>query len=118
MRGGAVKARWHPRRGAAARGSGGTEDFRPGRPARCGRWDGHAGPMRQWRIERRHRDRRRESKENAHFCNYANGARGLSGWGRPVGVDLQERRGQWEPAGPKAEWAARSAGPKAWKKNF
>jgi hypothetical protein len=28
--------------------------------------------------------------------------------GRPVGFGLQERRGQREPAGPKAEWAARS----------
>jgi hypothetical protein len=30
----------------------------------------------------------------------------------------EERRGQREPAGPKDEWAARSAGPKARKKNF
>jgi hypothetical protein len=35
-----------------------------------------------------------------------------------VGFDLRERRGQQEPAGPKAEWAARSAGPKARKNNF
>ncbi len=74
--------------------------------------------MRQRRIERRRRDGRRESKEKAHFCNYANGARGLSGLGRPVGFGLRERRGQREPAGPKAEWAARSAGPKAKKKDF
>jgi hypothetical protein len=74
--------------------------------------------MRQWRIERRCRDERRESKEKAHFYNYANGARGLSGLGRPVGFGLRERRGQREPAGPKAEWAARSAGPKVRKKNF
>jgi hypothetical protein len=31
---------------------------------------------------------------------------------------ILERRGQQEPAGPKAEWATRSAGPKARKKNF
>jgi hypothetical protein len=74
--------------------------------------------MRQRRIERRHRDGRRESKEKAHFCNYANGARGLSDLGRPMGFSLRERRGQREPAGPKAEWAARSARPKARKKNF
>jgi hypothetical protein len=58
--------------------------------------------MRQRRIERRRRD----------------GTRGLSGLGRPVGFGLRERRGQREPAGPKAEWAAKSAGPKARKKNF
>jgi hypothetical protein len=74
--------------------------------------------MRQRRIERRRQDGRRESKEKTHFCNYANGASGLSGLGRPVGFNLRERRGQWEPAGPKAEWAARSTGPKARKKNF
>jgi hypothetical protein len=74
--------------------------------------------MRQRRIERRCRDERRESKEKAHFCNYANGARWLSGLGRPVGFSLQERRGQRELAGLKADWAARSAGPKARKKNF
>jgi hypothetical protein len=74
--------------------------------------------MRQQRIERRHRDGRRESKEKTHFCNYANGARGLSGLGRPVGFGLRKRRGQRELAGPKAEWAARSARPKARKKNF
>jgi hypothetical protein len=51
---------------------------------------------------------RRESKEKVYFCNYANSARGPSGLGRPVGFGLQERRGQREPAGPKAEWAARS----------
>jgi hypothetical protein len=56
--------------------------------------------------------------EKAHFCNYANDARGLSGLGWPVGFGLLERRGQGEPAGPKAEWAARSAGPKARKMNF
>jgi hypothetical protein len=76
------------------------------------------GPMRQRRIERRRRDGRRESKEKAHFCKYANGARGLSGLGWPVGFGLRERRGQREPAGLKAEWAARSAGPKARKKEF
>jgi hypothetical protein len=74
--------------------------------------------MHQRRIERRCRDGRHESKEKAHFCNYANGAHGLSGLGWPVGFSLRERRGQREPAGPKAEWAARSAGPKARKKNF
>jgi hypothetical protein len=74
--------------------------------------------MHQNRIERRRRDGRRESKEKEHFCNYANDTRGLSGLGRPVGFDLRERRGQQEPAGPKAEWAARSAGPKGRKKNF
>jgi hypothetical protein len=68
--------------------------------------------------DRGRRDGRRESKKKAHFCNYANGARGLSGLGRPMGFGLRERRGQLEPAGPKAEWAARSAGPKARKKNF
>jgi hypothetical protein len=35
-----------------------------------------------------------------------------------VGCGLRERRGQWEPAGPKAEWAARSARPKMKKKIF
>jgi hypothetical protein len=74
--------------------------------------------MRQWRIERRRRDGRRESKEKAHFCNYANGVRGLSSLGRPVGFGLREGRGQREPAGPKAEWAAWSAMQKARKKNF
>jgi hypothetical protein len=74
--------------------------------------------MRQRRIERRRQDGRRESKEKAHFCNYTNGACGLSGLGWPMGFGLQERRGQREPAEPKAEWAARSAGPKARKKNF
>jgi hypothetical protein len=74
--------------------------------------------MRQRRIERRRRDRRRESKEKAHFCNYANSARRLSSLGRPVGFSLRERRGQQELAGLKAEWAARSAGPKARKKNI
>jgi hypothetical protein len=44
--------------------------------------------------------------------------RGPSGLGRPVGFSLWERRGQQEPAGPKAEWAARSAGPKMKKKIF
>jgi hypothetical protein len=74
--------------------------------------------MRQRRIERRRRDGRRESKEKAYFYNYANGARGQSDLGRPVGFDLRERRGQREPAGPKTEWAARLARPKARKKNF
>jgi hypothetical protein len=60
---------------------------------------------------------RHESKEKAYFCNYANGTRGLSGLGRLVGFGLRKRRGQREPAGPKGEWAARSAGPKA-KKGF
>jgi hypothetical protein len=50
-------------------------------------------------------DGRREIKKKTHFYNYANGARGLSGLGRPVGFGLRERRGQREPAGPKAEWA-------------
>jgi hypothetical protein len=35
-----------------------------------------------------------------------------------VGFSLRERRGQREPARPKAKWAARSAGPKVRKKNF
>jgi hypothetical protein len=35
-----------------------------------------------------------------------------------MGFDLWERRGQREPAGPKAEWAARSAGLKMKKKIF
>jgi hypothetical protein len=35
-----------------------------------------------------------------------------------VGFSLWERRGQREPAGPKAEWAARSAGLKVKKKIF
>jgi hypothetical protein len=74
--------------------------------------------MHHQRVERRRRDGRRESQEKAHFCNYTNGARGLSGLGRPVGFGLRERRGQREPVGPKAEWAARSAGPKSRKKNF
>jgi hypothetical protein len=74
--------------------------------------------MRQRRIERRRRDGRRESKEKAHFYNYANDTRGLSGLGWPVGFGLWERRGQREQAGPKAGWAARSAGPKIRKKNF
>jgi hypothetical protein len=43
---------------------------------------------------------------------------GRSGLGRPGGFGLRERRGQREPAGLKAEWAARSVGPKARKKNF
>jgi hypothetical protein len=42
----------------------------------------------------------------------------LSGLGRPVGFGLWEKRGQREPGGPKAEWAARSAGPKAKEKKF
>jgi hypothetical protein len=74
--------------------------------------------MHERRIERRRRDGRRESKEKAYFYNYANGACGLSGLGQPVGFGLRERRGQREPAGQKAEWAARSAGPKTRKKNF
>jgi hypothetical protein len=74
--------------------------------------------MHQRRIERRRRDGRRESKEKVHSCNYANDARGLSGLGRPVGFGLWERRGQPEPAGLKAEWAAWSVGLKARKKNF
>jgi hypothetical protein len=98
---GVVKARRHPRRGAAA-----WRISDRGRPARWGRRDRHAGPMCQWRIE------------EAHFYNYANGARGLSGLGQPVGFGLRERRGQREPARPKVEWAARSAGTKARKKNF
>jgi hypothetical protein len=68
--------------------------------------------MRQRRIERRRRDGRRDSKEKKHFCNYANDACGLSSLGQPVGFSLRERRGQRELAGLKAEWAARSAGPK------
>jgi hypothetical protein len=44
--------------------------------------------------------------------------RGLSSLGRPVGFGLREKGGQRGPAGPKAEWAARSAGPKVRKKNF
>jgi hypothetical protein len=64
------------------------------------------------------KNKRREPKEKAYFCNYANGVRGLSGLGRPVGFGLQERRGQQGPARPKAEWAARSAGPKGRKMNF
>jgi hypothetical protein len=35
-----------------------------------------------------------------------------------VGFGLREKRGQWGPAGPEAEWAARSVGPKARKNNF
>jgi hypothetical protein len=35
-----------------------------------------------------------------------------------MGFGLQEWRGQREPAGPKADWAARSAGRKARKKNL
>ena len=44
--------------------------------------------------------------------------RGLNGLGRPVGFGLRERRGPAVSAGPKADRAARSAGPKARKKNF
>jgi hypothetical protein len=33
-------------------------------------------------------------------------------------VSARERKGSAEPAGPTAEWAARSAGPKARKKEF
>jgi hypothetical protein len=35
-----------------------------------------------------------------------------------VGFGLREKRDQRGPAGPKAEWAARSAGPKVKKKIF
>jgi hypothetical protein len=35
-----------------------------------------------------------------------------------VGFGQRERRGQREPAGSKAGWAARSAGPEIRKKNF
>jgi hypothetical protein len=38
--------------------------------------------------------------------------------GRPVGFGLREKRGQWGPTGPKAEWAARSAEAKMKKKIF
>jgi hypothetical protein len=38
--------------------------------------------------------------------------------GQPVGFGLWEKRGQWGPAEPKAESAARSAGPKVKKKVF
>jgi hypothetical protein len=53
-----------------------------------------------------------------HFCNYANDACELSGLGQHMCFGLRERRGQLEPAGPKARWAARSAGSKIRKKNF
>jgi hypothetical protein len=35
-----------------------------------------------------------------------------------MGFRLQEKGGQRGPAGPKAKWAARSAGPKVRKKNL
>jgi hypothetical protein len=41
---GAVKARWHPRRGVAARGSGGTEESRPGLASAVGKIELTSGP--------------------------------------------------------------------------
>jgi hypothetical protein len=39
-------------------------------------------------------------------------------WAGEGGFGLRGQQGQREPAGPKAKWAARSAGPKAKKRNF
>jgi hypothetical protein len=41
-----------------------------------------------------------------------------AGWAGERGFGLRGQRGQQEPAGPKAKWAARSAGPKVRKKIF
>jgi hypothetical protein len=67
--------------------------------------------------------KRRQSSEGANQKGKRTSANtllicGLSGLGRPVGFGLREKGGQRGPAGPKAEWAARSAGPKVRKNNF
>jgi hypothetical protein len=59
---------------------------------------------------------RREPKRKTYSRRDATDAR--AGWASEGGFGLQGQRGQREPAGPKAEWAARSAGPKAKKRNF
>ncbi len=90
---------------------------RPGSAGTVGKTDPTGGVHTSARGEREGADDgRRESKEKAYFCNYANGVHGPSGLGQPVGFGLREKRGQRGPAGPKAEWAARSAGPKARKR--
>jgi hypothetical protein len=63
-------------------------------------------------------DGRCESKKKTYFCKYANGACGLSGLGRPVGFGLRERRGASGAGWAEGRRAARSAGPKARKKNL
>jgi hypothetical protein len=59
---------------------------------------------------------RREPKGKTYFRKHAINL--WASWAGRVGFDPREERGQREPAGPKAGWAARSAGPKARKKNF
>jgi hypothetical protein len=70
-------------------------------------------------TERRGRSgqlRRREPKGKTYSRRDATDARAR--WAGEGGFGLRGQRGQREPAGPKAEWAARSAGLKAKKRNF
>jgi hypothetical protein len=59
---------------------------------------------------------RHEPKGKTYFRKCAINTR--ASWVGRVGFSPREERGQREPAGPKAEGAARSAGPKIRKKNF
>jgi hypothetical protein len=59
---------------------------------------------------------RHETKGKMYYRKRAINTR--ASWAGRVGFGPQEERGQREPGGPKAGWAARSAGPKIRKKNF
>jgi hypothetical protein len=112
-------AQRHPRRGAGGAESGGVKDFRPGSAGAVEKKDLTSGVHASARGEREGaNDGRREIKKKTYFCKYANDVRaerlGPACGLRPAGED----RGQREPAGPKAEWTARSAGPKVKKKDF
>jgi hypothetical protein len=59
---------------------------------------------------------RREPKGKTYSHRDAADAR--AGWAGEGGFGLWGQQGQWELIGSKAEWAARSVGPKAKKRNF
>jgi hypothetical protein len=121
---GAVKARRHPRHGAAARWSGGTGEQRCGGVTVGVSQRGGEDGADKWTprvsgwIERRRQERKALTQGESTLLHLRQRRARLSGLGRLVGFSVRERRGQWEPTGPKAEWAARSAGPKVRKKNF
>jgi hypothetical protein len=92
-----VTARWHPRHGA------GERSWQPG--SSCQRDEGEATGS-----------GRREPKGKMYFHKRAINTRAC--WAGRVGFSPREETGQWEPAGPKVGWAARSAGPKIRKMNF
>jgi hypothetical protein len=82
-----------------------------------GRRNCHPGPTYQ-RDEREAASSEGSNQKGKRISANTLSTRGLSGLGRPVGFGLRKKGGQRGSAGLKAEWAARSAGPKVRKKNF